>query len=46
MVVSSIKQIQAAMRRGGVNPTDVEMVTIINKSDNNTGYVDIKVAHN
>ena len=31
------------MRRGGVNPTDVEMVSIINKHDNTSGYIDIKV---
>ena len=34
---------KAAMRRGGVNPTDVEMVSIINKHDNTSGYIDIKV---
>ena len=32
------------MRRGGVNPTDVEMVSIINKHDNTSGYIDIKVS--
>ena len=33
------------MRRGGVNPTDVEMVSIINKHDNTSGYIDIKAGH-
>ena len=37
------QHLQAAMRRGGVNPTDVEMVSIINKHDNPSGYLDIKV---
>ena len=39
----TIELLQAAMRRGGVNPTDVEMVSIINKHDNTSGYIDIKV---
>ena len=31
------------MRRAGQNPTDVEIITIINKYDNESGYIDIKV---
>ena len=36
--------IQAAMRRAGQNPTDVEIVSLINKYDNDTGYIDFKVS--
>ena len=32
------------MRRAGQNPTDVEIITIINKYDNESGYIDIKVS--
>ena len=35
---------KAAMRRAGDNPTDVEMVSIINKYDNDEGCIDLKVA--
>lgn len=31
------------MRRGGKNPTDVEVTDIINKYDNGTGYLDFQV---
>lgn len=31
------------MRRAGQNPTDVEIVSLINKYDNDTGYIDFKV---
>ena len=32
------------MRRAGQNPTDVEIVSIINKYDNDSGYIDFKVS--
>ena len=32
------------MRRAGDNPTDVEMVSIINKYDNDEGCIDFKVS--
>ena len=35
---------KAAMRRAGQNPTDVEIVSIINKYDNDSGYIDFKVS--
>ena len=31
------------MRRAGANPTDVEITDIINKADNDTGYLDFAV---
>ena len=31
------------MRRAGHNPTDVEIVTIINKYENESGSIDLKV---
>ena len=35
--------LQSAMRRAGHNPTDVEIVTIINKYENESGSIDLKV---
>ena len=32
------------MRRAGQNPTDVEIVSIINKYDNDSGFIDFKVS--
>ena len=34
---------KAAMRRAGQNPTDVEVLDILNRIDDNTGYLDFKV---
>ena len=34
---------KAAMRRAGANPTDVEVLDIINRIDNDTGYLDFPV---
>ena len=34
---------QNAMRRAGRNPTDVEVLDIINKIDDGSGYLDLKV---
>ena len=31
------------MRRAGANPTDVEVLDIINRIDNETGYLDFPV---
>ena len=31
------------MRRAGANPTDVEITDIINRADNDTGYLDFAV---
>ena len=31
------------MRRAGANPTDVEITDIINRADNDTGYLDFSV---
>ena len=31
------------MRRTGLNPTDVEVLDIINKIDDESGYLDFKV---
>ena len=31
------------MRRAGQNPTDVEVLDILNRIDDNTGYLDFKV---
>ena len=30
----------------GQNPTDVEIVSIVNKYDNGTGYINLKVLEN
>ena len=35
---------KAAMRRAGANPTDVEVLDIINRIDNETGYLDFPVS--
>ena len=35
--------VQAAMRRAGHNPTDIEVLDIINKIDNETGGLDFEV---
>ena len=35
---------KAAMRRAGANPTDVEVLDIINRIDNDTGYLDFPVS--
>ena len=35
--------VQGAMRRAGQNPTDVEVLDILNRIDDNTGYLDFKV---
>ena len=35
--------LKSAMRRAGANPTDVEITDIINKADNDTGYLDFAV---
>ena len=31
------------MRRAGQNPTDIEVLDILNRIDDNTGYLDFKV---
>ena len=35
--------LKSAMRRAGANPTDVEITDIINRADNDTGYLDFSV---
>ena len=35
--------VQGAMRRAGQNPTDVEVLDILNRIDDNTGYLDFNV---
>ena len=37
------KSLQAAMRRAGHNPTDVEVTDIINKIDSDSGNIDFQV---
>ena len=44
MVVSD-KWLQAAMRRAGHNPTDIEVLDIINKIDNDSGGLDFQVTY-
>ena len=44
MVVSD-KWLQAAMRRAGHNPTDIEVLDIINKIDNDSGGLDFQVPY-
>lgn len=39
-----LESLQAAMRRAGSNPTDVEIVSLVNKYDNDSGYIDFKVS--
>merc|ERR1712183_324880 len=38
----SYSSLQNAMRRAGRNPTDVEVLDIINKIDDGSGYLDLK----
>ena len=44
MVVSD-EWLQAAMRRAGHNPTDIEVLDIINKIDNDSGGLDFQVPY-
>ena len=41
--LQAFMDIQGAMRRAGHNPTDIEVMDIINKIDNDTGGLDFQV---